>query len=49
MSAFERFSIDLADVETLEGFYLAQTNTETAFLQMSPGPAVLNARSLGAF
>lgn len=46
MSNFEHFSIDLADADTLESFYLAQTSTETSFVQLSAGPAVLRARSL---
>lgn len=46
MSLVETHRIDLADADTLETFYLSQTSTETAFLQLSAGPAVLNARSL---
>ncbi|MGO1120970.1 helix-turn-helix domain-containing protein [Rhodovibrionaceae bacterium A322] len=46
MSDFERFAIDLADADTLESFYKEQTNTQTSFVQLSRGAAVLSARSL---
>ncbi len=44
--AFDRFSIDLADEDTLENFYLEQTNTDTRFIQFTSGPAILSARSI---
>lgn len=46
MPGIDQYSIDLADSDTLEAFYVEQTNTETQFLQVSTGPAVLNARCL---
>ncbi|WP_425046272.1 helix-turn-helix domain-containing protein [Primorskyibacter sp. S87] len=46
MSNFNQYVIDLADADTLESFYLSQTSTETGFVQLSAGPAVLSARSL---
>ncbi len=44
--AFDRFSIDLADEDTLENFYLEQTNTDTNFMQFTSGPAILSAHSI---
>ncbi|WP_170469978.1 AraC family transcriptional regulator [Ruegeria arenilitoris] len=44
--AFDRYSIDLADEDTLENFYLEQTNTNTRFMQFTSGPAILSARSI---
>ena len=44
--AFDRFSIDLADEDALENFYLEQTNTDTRFMQFTSGPAILSARSV---
>ncbi|WP_164658475.1 helix-turn-helix domain-containing protein [Tropicibacter sp. Alg240-R139] len=46
MSGIQHFSIDLADSDTLEAFYAEQTNTDTQFLQLSTGAAVLTAQSL---
>ncbi len=43
---FDQFSIDLADVDSLEAFYRQQTNTDTRFMQLNPGSAVLNADSV---
>ncbi|MEM6577285.1 MAG: helix-turn-helix domain-containing protein [Pseudomonadota bacterium] len=42
----EHIVLPLADDETLEELYLAQTKTRTHFLQVSKGPADLVARSL---
>lgn len=46
MPGVDQYSIDLADSDTLENFYFEQTNTETHFLQLSTGAAILNARCL---
>lgn len=46
MPGIDQYSIDLADNDTLEHFYAEQTNTETHFLQLSTGTAILNARCL---
>ena len=46
MSLVECHQMNLADAETLEAFYRAQTNTRTQFVQFSPGPAILTAQSL---
>ncbi len=42
----EHHRIDLADADTLASFYREQTSTETRFVQVSAGPAILDARSL---
>ncbi|WP_159089942.1 helix-turn-helix domain-containing protein [Ruegeria sp. Alg231-54] len=46
MLSVDKFSIDLADADTLAGFYLQQTSTDTRFLQMNTGAAILEAQSI---
>ena len=46
MPVTERHRMDLADADTLQAFYLAQTSTETHFFQLSTGTALLEGDSL---
>lgn len=46
MTLVARHQMNLADAETLEAFYAAQTSTRTQFMQFSRGPAILTARTL---
>ena len=43
MPAFQSYALDLADADTLSEFYSAQTSTQSDFIQMSLGPALLTA------
>ena len=46
MPALETHSLDLADADTLDEFYRAQTATLSEFIQMASGQALLTARSI---
>lgn len=46
MQVFETYSFDLADADTLDDFYRSQTGTNSEFIQMSAGSALLKARSV---
>ena len=46
MPVTERHRMDLADADTLQAFYLTQTSTDTRFIQLSAGRALLDGESL---
>ena len=46
MPVTEKHRMDLADADSLQAFYLAQTSTETQFIQLSAGAALLEGESL---